>query len=211
MAAHQAPPSLGFSRQDPRKPSYSASFSSDGAPPAPEHPEDPEDRRSPGAEGLCSRISTPEPSFPAAGTGWARGRSPPRSPEDRGRGAGGLPSARSHQPSGRPYLQVGRLLGGRRARVMGPRGSAVPGHRGGDARGGDGADPGPGQRTQPSGCWRPGLGALRTALRVTAAEPHGWRIGGGRGGSPALAPSRPAPGVMPEPGAGTRSRPGRGR
>lgn len=81
--------------------------SSGGAPPAPEHPEDPEDRRSPGAEGLCSRISIPGPSFPAAGTGWARGRSPSRSPEDRGRGAGGA-AVRAQPPALGAPLPPGR-------------------------------------------------------------------------------------------------------
>lgn len=65
------------------------------APPAPEHPED---RSSPGAAGLCRRISSSGPSFPAAGTGWARGRSPPRRPEDCGRGAGGA-AARVQPPA----------------------------------------------------------------------------------------------------------------
>lgn len=81
--------------------------SSSGAPPAPEHPEDPEDRRSPGAEGLCSRISTPGPSFPAAGTGWARGRSPSRSPEGRRRGAGGA-AVRPQPPALGAPLPPGR-------------------------------------------------------------------------------------------------------
>lgn len=183
------------------------------APPAPEHPED---RSSPGAAGLCRRISSSGPSFPAAGTGWARGRSPPRRPEDCGRGAGGA-AARVQPPALGAPLPPGPAAPRRTTGASeDPRGSAVPGHRGGDARGGDGAGRGPGQRTQPSGCWRPGLGALRAALRVTAAGPRGWRIGGGRGASPALAPSRPAPewrwsrgrgrGLAPSRGGGGRGR-----
>lgn len=70
---------------------------------------------------------------------------------------------------------------------------------------------GRGQRTLPSGGSRPGLGALRSALHVTAVGPRGRRTRGGRGRSRALGPSRPASGFLLEPGAGTWSSRGRGR
>lgn len=162
----------------------------------------------------------------------ARGRrgsapaSPPRAPrspsrrwlgpgslstqESRGRWArsrGTLPSARGHQPSGRPYLLGRRLLGGRRVWAMQPSGSVGPGHRGGGARSGNGGASGPRAadsalgrqqaraRRAPLGPSRDRGGAPRTedsgrARRVPGSGPFppGLRVLAGAGGGDLVQP-----------------------
>ena len=114
------------------------------APGAPRGPGGPRGLRKPGGGGAPHPHPRPGALVPPRRRSLGPGSLSTR--ESRGRRARSretLPSARGHQPSGCPYLQGGRLLGGRRAWAMQPSSSVGPGHRGGGARGGDGGASGP--------------------------------------------------------------------